>query len=153
MDFGPGIFSGSNYWLEVDVRTNNGGSYTPLNPLQALTPVPYAIFAANVLGGGLTAGTYTSAVTFNNAANQFAGSFTGNGADLTNVNALTLDGVGRGQFLAIEREQCCGRTVPGQHEQSARGNLGQPNPRTAFGAGHQHEFRYGVAEYDWRRAE
>src|ERR1700742_4987130 len=27
-DFGPGILTGSNYWLEVDVRTNNGGTYT-----------------------------------------------------------------------------------------------------------------------------
>jgi len=26
MDFGPGIFTGSNYWLQVDVKTNNAGS-------------------------------------------------------------------------------------------------------------------------------
>jgi len=51
-DFGPGIFTGGNYWLEVDVRTNGGGSYTALNPLQALTPTPYAVMAnsaANLL--------------------------------------------------------------------------------------------------------
>src|SRR6516164_5486742 len=45
MDFGPGIFTGSNYWLEVDVRTNGTASYTVLSPLQTLTPAPYAIFA------------------------------------------------------------------------------------------------------------
>src|SRR5215469_6750686 len=27
MDFGPGIFTGSNYWLEVDVRTNGTSGY------------------------------------------------------------------------------------------------------------------------------
>jgi len=47
IDFGAGIFSGSNYWLEVDVRTNNAGSYTVLSPLQAVTPTPYAIMANN----------------------------------------------------------------------------------------------------------
>ena len=98
MDFGPGIFTGSNYWLEVDVRTNNGGTYTALNPLQAVTPAPYAIFAANVGGGGLSTGTYGNAVTFNNASNSFSGSFTGNGAGLTNVNAATLGGLGASHF-------------------------------------------------------
>ena len=45
LDFGAGIFNGSNYWLEVDVRTNGGGGYANLNPLQAVMPSPYAIFA------------------------------------------------------------------------------------------------------------
>src|SRR5215471_10934840 len=73
LDFGAGIFNGSNYWLEVAVRTNGGGVYTTLAPLQPLTPAPYAIFAAgasNVFGvvpsGGLS-GNYPAAVTFSNA--------------------------------------------------------------------------------------
>src|SRR4051812_44740156 len=37
-DFGPGILTGSNYWLEVDVRTNGAGAYSTLTPLQKLTP-------------------------------------------------------------------------------------------------------------------
>src|SRR5438105_7877934 len=41
LDFGPGAFTGTNLWLEVDVRTNGGGGYTTLNPLQSLTPAPY----------------------------------------------------------------------------------------------------------------
>ena len=99
IDFGPGIFNGSNYWLEVDVRTNTGSSYTDLNPLQSITPAPYAIFAAtasNVSGtissAGL-AGVYGGTVTFSNVANQFTGSFAGNGANVTNVNAATLGGL------------------------------------------------------------
>ncbi len=108
IDFGPGIFTGSNYWLEVDVKTNNAGAYTDLNPLQPLTPAPYAVFAntASNLSGALPAaqivgpvpaanisGTYNNAVTLNNSGNNIAGSFTGNGAGVTNVNAATLNGL------------------------------------------------------------
>jgi hypothetical protein len=58
MDFGSGIFNGSNYWLEVDVRTNGAGSYVNLNPLPAVAPAPYAIFAntARNLSSTLPAG-------------------------------------------------------------------------------------------------
>lgn len=58
LDFGPNIFMGSNIWLEVDVRTNGGSSYTILNPLQPLTPSPYAIFAG--IAGTVTNGAITS---------------------------------------------------------------------------------------------
>jgi hypothetical protein len=64
IDFGSGIFTGSNYWLEVDVRTNGGSSYTGLNPLQQLTPAPYAIFAAGAsnLNGTISASQLTGSV-------------------------------------------------------------------------------------------
>jgi len=110
IDFGTGLFTGSNYWLDVEVRTNNPANtlaYTALLPLQALTPVPYAIFAttAGNLSGLLTAGslsgTYGSAVTFNNAADTFNGSYTGNGANVTNVNAAALAGLGAGNFWQL----------------------------------------------------
>src|SRR5580700_10980573 len=45
VDFGEGIFTGSNYWLEVEVRTAGESNYTALAPLQAVTPTPYSIFA------------------------------------------------------------------------------------------------------------
>ncbi len=68
--------------------------------------MPYAITAENLDGtlpasqltgtlpAGSLSGAYTSAVTLNNAAN----SFSGNGAGLQNVNALTLDGLGPTNF-------------------------------------------------------
>ncbi len=46
MDFGN-VFTGSNYWLEVDVRASGGGSYTVLSPLQAVNPTPYSLYAAS----------------------------------------------------------------------------------------------------------
>src|SRR5688572_25953022 len=47
LDFGAGVFTGPPRWLEIGVRTN--GSVTDhfmLSPRQALTPSPYAIYAA-----------------------------------------------------------------------------------------------------------
>jgi hypothetical protein len=110
MDFGAGIFTGSNYWLEVDVRTNGATDYTTLAPLQALTPTPYAIFAngaSNVLGvvanANLPASPTVSGVVS-------AGGFVGNGANLTNVNAATLNGLPASNFWNLS-----GNTVlPGQ---------------------------------------
>jgi hypothetical protein len=100
LDFGPGIFTGTNLWLEIDVKTNGGSGYTVLSPFQAVTPTPYAIFAstADNLNGTVPAadfsGTYSNVVTLDNLNN----SFSGNGAGLTNVNATTLNGLEAANF-------------------------------------------------------
>jgi hypothetical protein len=98
LDFGAGIFTGADRWLEITVRTNGGGSFTTLIPRQKLTATPYAVTAGNVASGGLLAGIYGNALTFSNSANSFAGTFSGNGAALSNVNALTLGGIGSNGF-------------------------------------------------------
>jgi len=59
IDFGAN-FPGANRWLEVDVRTNGAASYTTLNPLQALTPTPYAIYAE---GAGVSSSVSSAAIT------------------------------------------------------------------------------------------
>ncbi len=105
LDFGA-VFDGTTLWLHIGVRTNGVGLFTPLTPRQELLPVPYAITAENLDGtlpasqltgtlpAGLLSGAYGSAVTLNNAGNNFSG----NGAWLQNVNALTLDGLGPTNF-------------------------------------------------------
>jgi trimeric autotransporter adhesin len=110
IDFGAGIFNGTNYWLEVDVRTNGVGGYTPLSPLQAMTPTPYALFAnsasnvtgvlpASKLSGIIPAALLPSSVVTNNAAGlALAGTFTGNGSGLTGVNATLLGGLTSANF-------------------------------------------------------
>jgi hypothetical protein len=105
LDFGPGVFTGTNYWLGIAVRTNGGTAFTALLPRQPLTPVPYAIFAntASNLSGTLPSsqlsgavpssqisGTYSAPVTFSNSANSFIGVFAGNGSSLSNLNASQL---------------------------------------------------------------
>jgi hypothetical protein len=44
LDFG-GVFSGSNYWLEVAARTNGSGAFSVLSPRQPILPTPYAIYS------------------------------------------------------------------------------------------------------------
>ncbi len=119
LDFGP-VFTGTNYWLGIGVRTNGSlGAFTLLWPRQPLLPAPYAIFAntaSNVLGtlsaSQLTSGTladarlttnvsqlnrsqiFTGTNNFTNGANSFSGTFSGtfsgNGLLLTNLNATLL---------------------------------------------------------------
>ncbi len=97
LDFGNTPFNGQPRFLQIDARTGIS-AFTTLTPRQPLTPTPYALRALNLTTNGLTAGTYTSAVTFNNAGNSFAGAFIGNGGGLTNVNAATLGGLNAASF-------------------------------------------------------
>lgn len=85
LDFGAGVFTGAPLWLQIDARTNGATAFTTLSPRQALEASPYAITAGNLVGDGLSSGTYSNAVNFVNGANQYAGTYTGSGAGLTNV--------------------------------------------------------------------
>jgi trimeric autotransporter adhesin len=53
LDFGGGVFTGTNLWLDIFVQTNGATAFTELSPRQPVTPVPYAITAesANNLPG------------------------------------------------------------------------------------------------------
>ena len=115
IDFGPGVFTGGNYWLQIAVRTNGGGSFTNLSPRQPILPVPYAIMAntaSNLLGtlpaaqlsGSLPASQVSGTIPLeqlpgdvltNNASGVFLnGSFNGfhggDGGGLTNLNPLSV---------------------------------------------------------------
>jgi len=41
LDFGPGIFTGPERWLEIAVRTNGSGNFTTNSPRQKITATPY----------------------------------------------------------------------------------------------------------------
>ncbi|MBI3852845.1 MAG: hypothetical protein HY298_21530 [Verrucomicrobia bacterium] len=90
VDFGAGVFTGTNLWLEIGVRPgDSGGGYTDLAPRQLITATPYAMLAGNISGvlpSGRLAGNYSNEVTFANTANNFIG----NGAGLTSLNASEL---------------------------------------------------------------
>ncbi len=110
VDFGLPPLNFNAVWLEIGVRTNgSAGDFTTVSPRQPLTPAPYAFYALNssnaatagaasnllgVLPTAQLAGVYSSALTFNNTGNSFAG----NGTGLTNVNAATLGGLGAVYF-------------------------------------------------------
>ena len=87
VDFGLGAFIGTSNWLEIAVSTNAANNFTTLAPRQQLTPVPYAITAANV-SGTISAAQLPAAVVTNGASGvSFSGTFTGNGTGLTTVTA------------------------------------------------------------------
>jgi len=59
LDFGSSVFDGNSVWLEIGVRHgdfNDPNVYTILTPRQAVTPMPYALYAATGTQGpiGLT---------------------------------------------------------------------------------------------------
>jgi hypothetical protein len=104
LDFGNGIFIGTNYWLDISVRTNGNGAFTEQSPRQELTPTPYAVFAntaSNVSGtvsaaqlsGPIANGNLPASPSFSGTVTAGAG-FSGNGANLTSLNAAQLTSIG-----------------------------------------------------------
>jgi hypothetical protein len=109
IDFGPGVFTGAAYWLDLAVCTNGSTTFTELAPRQPLTATPYAVMAnsaSNLLGVLPTAqlsgtipssnfsGTYGNAVSFDNGADSFDGTFIGQF-----VGSSFLGGSFNGQFF------------------------------------------------------
>ena len=155
LNFGPGIFSGTNYWLQIAVRPNGPGSFTTLSPRQPLLPVPYAIFAntaSNLLGilpstqlsgavpSAQITGTYLGNVVFNNGANIFIGAFGGDGSDLNNLNAgdLTTGTVADARLSADVALLNTGQTFTGANNftgVNAFTNLGNSFSGSFFGNG------------------
>ena len=85
LPFGDAVFDGSARWLEIGVRTNNGGGgFTTLSPRQAVTATPYASHAisAGVLSDG-------GAALTNIPASRLTGTIPL--ASLTGITAAQLD--------------------------------------------------------------
>jgi hypothetical protein len=83
VDFGA-VFNGSNYWLELAVRTNGDEAFTVLCPRQQILPVPYALYSASArsaataasaasLTGALADSQLSSNVPLLNGSNAFTG--------------------------------------------------------------------------------
>jgi hypothetical protein len=98
VDFGPGVFVGETYWLDVAVRTNGGSAFTELMPRQPMASVPYAVFAgsaSNLLGTVLVtqlSGTVPLAqlpqeiITNNAASTTLGGTFNATGGNIVTTN-------------------------------------------------------------------
>ena len=103
MEFDPNFINGDNLWLEIKTRRFGVTNYTTLTPRQRLAPAPYAI-TAKKLSGTLPAAQLPASVVTNNATGlTLSGTFSGNGANVTNVNAASLGGLSAGQFWKIGR--------------------------------------------------
>jgi len=62
LDFGGGVFTGADRWLEIGVRTNGGGAFSTLAPRQLLTPSPYALYAPSAGVAAMANGVAASSV-------------------------------------------------------------------------------------------
>ncbi len=93
LDFGASVFTGSNYWLEIGVRTNGAAAFSTLAPRSPIESVPYAIMAnsASNLLGTVAAGQITGAL----PASQISGMLSLTqlpGSVLTNAAAFDAAG-------------------------------------------------------------
>jgi hypothetical protein len=100
LDFGN-QFPGADRWLEIGVRTNGGNAFATLTPRQQITPTPYAVrantaasassvAATNITGTIPVAQLPANVITNGASGVNFSGTFSGNGAGITNVNVSTL---------------------------------------------------------------
>jgi hypothetical protein len=103
INFGA-VFSNSPAWLAIGVRTNGATSFTGLNPLQQLTPTPFAITAEN-LSGMVPAANLPSALTWltdPGTGNYFDGVASGNpsvtGTYNVGAGGDSLEYIGTGSF-------------------------------------------------------
>src|SRR5580765_5217153 len=141
LDFGPGVFNGAGYWLEISVRTNGSGPFTTLAPRQPILASPYAIMAgsaSNLLGtvaasqlsgtipSGDLSGTYGNALNLNNSGNSFAG----DGSGLLNLNAsqLTSGTVPSARLPGNVAFLNSNQTFTAQNVFSQGIGIGNPNP-------------------------
>ncbi len=87
LDFGAGVFTGSNNWLDISVRPNGASNaFIELTPRQLLTPAPQSIYAMN-------AGTAANAASTSN----FSGTITG---DVSGTQEATVVSSVGGQTAA-----------------------------------------------------
>ena len=103
LDFSNAFNTGTTFWLEIGVSTNLTNAFTILAPRQQIQSTPYSITARNVTGtvqtgqlnGTIPLSQVQGAVLTNdqtgvNLSGTFAGTFSGNGASLGNLNASNL---------------------------------------------------------------
>lgn len=105
LDFGAS-FPGSSRWLAIETRPSGGTAFTPLNPLQLLTPTPYAIYAPNAgvaasassvastnISGMLSPNQLPTGIVTNTENNvTLGGTFSGAGTGLTSLSSSSLTG-------------------------------------------------------------
>jgi hypothetical protein len=91
LNFGD-VFTGNATWLAIGVRTNGGASFTALNPLQELTPTPYAIYAPNAGAAASANSVAGSNIVGNIPLAQLAGAALLSGGNTFTGNQLFTEG-------------------------------------------------------------
>jgi len=97
LDFGPGVFTNTDRWLEIAVRTNgSNGPFLTLTPRQMLTSVPRALYAdAAGTADAVSASNIVGAIPDDRLSTNVA-LLTGNATFAGAVTATTFNGSGLG---------------------------------------------------------
>ena len=144
LDFGAGVFTGPDRWLEIGVRTNGTGAFSVLAPRQPITPVPYAIMAnsASNLLGILPAAQLTSIGNTNGGSGNFfvgqSGNSTMSGYENTAYGEFALGNNTSGTFNTANGNGALNHNTSGSYNTAygyaALENNTNGNDNTAIGA-------------------
>jgi hypothetical protein len=93
VDFGSGVFTGLDLYLETRVR-NNQNNWITLSPRQHIAPVPYAIHAQSANWSGLTGMPAGFADGTDDMELPFAGSYAGSDSNALAITQTGLGGAG-----------------------------------------------------------
>ena len=94
LDFGAGVFTGTNYWVQISARTNGGSAFTTLIPRLPITPAPYAISAGNAVTAATLSGTISNAQLANSFITVNAGTGLSGGGVVPLGGSTTLANTG-----------------------------------------------------------
>jgi hypothetical protein len=94
LDFGGGVFTGSDRWLEISVSPGGAGTFTTLTPRQQITPTPYAIQALSA--GSVPVGTITSSML---APGSAASNLLASGFSAVASSGVVLSCLGRTKYF------------------------------------------------------
>ena len=131
VDFGGGVFTGADLWLQISVSTNAANAFSTISPRQLFTRVPYALYSKTSGTANTLASSSVSAAQLSTAGAPASGQVLGfNGTQLVwqdpahrrPVRRLVVDGQ-PGNFarakLPWDRGQSAARTQGGQCSRAA----------------------------------
>jgi hypothetical protein len=101
LDFGTGVFTGTNYWVQISARTNGGSTFTTLVPRLPISPAPYAISAANALTAATFSGVIGNAQLSNSTVTINTGTGLSGGGTVPLGGSITLNATGNGSGSAV----------------------------------------------------
>jgi trimeric autotransporter adhesin len=91
LDFGPGVFTGPERWLDISVRTNGASTFTSLDPRQKIGAAPYAIYSGQSASANSVVASSVGAPQLATPGSPTAGqvlAFSGTGLAWTNPAAV-----------------------------------------------------------------
>ncbi|HUD49041.1 MAG TPA: tail fiber domain-containing protein [Candidatus Baltobacteraceae bacterium] len=88
LDFGSGVFTGNPIWLAIEVGTNSGNGFTPLSPLQLLTPTPYSVYSEGAGSASYASSSSTASTAYAVGPGSVTGLGISSGSVVKSLNGL-----------------------------------------------------------------